>query len=122
MADHQKIARESLQYYGEMKQKCEKQWKDITQLESTASSPERDERLKVLQSTFTLLSVDYQMSKMLPYWGNIAQSSSTYYPQKVSYDIYGIVDHRDESGHLYLLNKTVGPKTPTTAFLICFII
>ena len=39
----------------------------------------------------------------------------------MSYDIYGIVDHRDESGHLYLLNETVGPNTPTTAFLICYL-
>ena len=28
----------------------------------------------------------------------------------MSYDIYGIVDHRDGSGHLYLINETVGPR------------
>lgn len=50
------------------------------------------------------------MSKLLPYWGHSAQPSSTYYLQKVSYDIYGIVDHRDGSGHLYLMNETAGPK------------
>lgn len=111
MAEHRTTARESLQYYREMKQKCEQQWKDINQLESTPSSSERDESLQVLQSTFTLLlSADYQMSKLLPFWGHSAQPSSTYYLQKVSYDIYGIVDHRDESGHLYILNETVGPK------------
>ena len=38
----------------------------MTELEFAASSPERDERLKVLQSTFTLLvSVDYQISKFI---------------------------------------------------------
>ena len=108
---NRKVARDSLQYYRDMKLKCENQWKDMAELESAASSPERDERLKVLQSTFTLLvSVDYQMSKLLPYWGYTAQPSSTYYLQKLSYDIYGIVDHRDESGHLYISNETVGPK------------
>ena len=56
------------------------------------------------------------MSKLLPYWGHTAQLSSTYYLQKVSYDIYGIVDHRDESGHLYLLNETVGPKNTDHSF------
>ena len=50
------------------------------------------------------------MSKLLPHWGHSPQPSSTYYLQKVSYDIYGIVDHRDGSGHLYLMNATAGPK------------
>ena len=81
------------------------------------SPPERNETLKQLQSTFTsLLSADYQMSKLLPYGGHTAQPSSKYYLQKVSYDIYGIVDHRDESGHLYLLNETVGPKNTDHSF------
>ncbi len=29
----------------------------------------------------------------------------------MSYDIYGIVDHRDRSGHLYFMNETAGPRT-----------
>ena len=34
----------------------------------------------------------------------------------MSYDIYGIVDHRDESGHLYILNETIGPKNTDHSF------
>ena len=55
------------------------------------------------------------MSKLLPYWGHIAQPSSTYYLQKVSYDIYGIVDHRDGTGNLYPLNE-MAQKIQITAF------
>jgi len=119
-----KRANASHTYFVTATKTCTIQWTRIAELEAKSNLNEDEiDELAGLKSKFDLvLSVDYQMSKMLPYWGNIAQSSSTYYPQKVSYDIYGIVDHRDESGHLYLLNKTVGPKTPTTAFLICFII
>ena len=117
MEEYRRVARESLQHYRQLKERCEEQWKEIIKLESTPSFPERDEKLKNLQSTFTLLlSADYQMSKLLPYWGYSAQPSSTYYMQNVSYDIYGIVDHRDRSGHLYLLNETTGPKNTDHSF------
>ena len=115
LQEHRKVARESLQYYHDMKQRCS----EIIELESTQCSPERKKRLQQLRNTFTLLlSADFQMSKLLPYWGHSAQPSSTYYLQKVSYDIYGIVDHRGDSGHLYLFNETIGPKTLITVFLI----
>ena len=111
LQEHRAVAKESLECYRKMKEKCSKQWKEISDLEKTEPSVERNKTLQQLQSTFTLLlSADYQMSKLLPYWGHTAQPSSTYYLQKVSYDIYGIVDHRDGTGNLYLLNETAGPK------------
>lgn len=44
---------------------------------------------------------------------------STYYLQKVSHDIFGIVDHRDEKGTLYLFDERIGPKNTdhTLSFL-----
>ena len=81
----------------------------------------RDQKLQQLQNTFTLLlSADYQMSKLLPYWGHSPRPSLTYYLQKLSYDIYGIVDHRDGSGYLYLMNETADPKNTyrTISYLI----
>ena len=86
----------------------------VVDLQSTEPSPERDEKWQQLKTIFTLvLSADYQMSKLLPYWGRSPQPSSTYYLQKVSYDIFVIVDHRDGVGHLYILNETIGPKILT---------
>ena len=80
MENHQKVARFSLQYYRQMKERCEKQWSEIVELELATSSPKRDEKLKQLHHAFTLiLSADYQMSKLLPHWGQSAQPSSTYY-------------------------------------------
>lgn len=56
-----------------------KQWSEIVELESSTSSPERHKKLKLHQITFTLLlSADYQMFKLLPYWGHSVQPSSTY--------------------------------------------
>jgi hypothetical protein len=63
------------------------------------------------------------MSKLLPYWGHSAQPSSKYYLQKVSYDIYAVVDHRQDQGHLYLLNETIGAKNidHTFSYLIQYL-
>ena len=43
-------------------------------------------------------------------WGHSPQPGWTYYLQKVSYDVFGIVDHRDGSGHCYLFSELIGPK------------
>lgn len=70
LEEHRKVARESLQYYHDLKQKCSRQWKEIIELESTPCSPERNKKLQQLQNTFTLLlSADYHMSKLLPFLG-----------------------------------------------------
>ena len=47
LEEHRKIARESLQYYHQMKGKCASQWKEIVDLQSTEPSPESDEKFNV---------------------------------------------------------------------------
>lgn len=91
---HRDVARESLQYYSEMKKKCTQQW-EISEIEAKPS------KTQALKHCFTLLlSTDFQMQKLLPYWGRSPQPGSTYYLQKLSYDLLGIVDHRCGSVHL----------------------
>lgn len=69
-------------------------------------------RLEQLKHCFTLtISADYQMQKLVPYWGSSPQPGSTYYFQKLSYDLFRIVDQRDESSAVYTFNKRVGSKT-----------
>ena len=64
-----------------------------------------------MQHCFTLtLSADYQQSKLIPSWGRTEQPGSTYYLQKVSHDIFGIIDHREEQGVVYLFDERIGPK------------
>jgi len=63
------------------------------------------------------------MSKLLPYWGESPQPGSTYYLQKVSYDVFGIVDHRKKGGHVYVMSEIVGPKKTdhTTSYLLHYL-
>lgn len=51
------------------------------------------------------------MQKLVPYWGSSPQPGSTYYLQKLSYDLFRIVDHRDESSAVYIFDERVGTKT-----------
>ena len=110
---HKDIARESLEYYKEMKERCSEQWREITLLESKAERNTVDnDKLEQLKHCFTLtVSADYQMQKLVPFWGSSPQPGSTYYLQKLSYDIFGIVDHRDESSAVYIFDERVGTKT-----------
>jgi len=66
--------------------------------------------LAIRQHCFTLaISADYQQSKLIPSWGKTEQPGSTYYLQKVSHDIFGIVDHREKST-VYSFDERIGPK------------
>ena len=70
-----------------------------------------EEERASLQRRFTLtLSVDYQMSKLVPHWGFSPQPGSTYYFQKLSHDILGIVNHSDKTSCIYIFDECTGPK------------
>lgn len=69
------------------------------------------EQLTVVQHSITLVVfADYQMTKPIPNWGNSPQPGSTYYFQKLSCNIFGVVDHREETSAIYLTPETYGPK------------
>ncbi len=80
----------------------------------------RDEAKQIIKGDFEIgnkkkeftlvLSADYQMQKLVPYWGCSPQPGSMYYLQKLSNDIFGIVDHRTQTCMLYVFDETVGPK------------
>ena len=121
---HKDEARESLACYRSMIDKCKQQWEDIKELEAKSCTAEEDEQLHTLRNTFTLiLSADYQMNKLMPYWGRSPQPGQTYYLQKVSYDVFGIVDHREDTGHVYLISEIYGPKNTdhTVSYLLHYL-
>ena len=68
-----------------MTQKCNSDWKAITDL---ASGDDLDARSQArLQQSFTLVfSADYQMTKLIPFWGATAQPAIAYYLRNVSHD------------------------------------
>lgn len=95
---------------------------------ASKKSPRTDaeeEKLEGLKHCYTLLhSADYQMQKLVPHWGQSPQPSSTYYLQKLSFDLFGIVDHRDDSASVYIFDKRVGHKTAdhTTSYLLHYLV
>ena len=68
LEEHKQTATKSHQYH---KERCEKQWKEITKLEQKQNLSESElQHFTTRKHTFTLtLSCDYQMSKLVPFWG-----------------------------------------------------
>ena len=102
----------------EIKTKCAKQWVRICELEIKSSKTEakKDELSTLKHCLMLLLSAEYQMLKLLPYWGRSPQPGSTYYLQKLLYDLLEIVDHHDNSDAVYIFNKRVGHQTADHTF------
>ena len=107
---HKEAATKSREYYKTCQEKCKTSWSEIVRLtnKSHRTAVEREE-LESLQHCFTLtISADYQQSKLIPSWGKTEQPGSTYYLQKVSHDVFGIVDHRQDKSTIYLFVRESG--------------
>ena len=121
LSAHREAARKSRDQYNEITKKTCKDWKEIMRLSSSrALTPSDKIKLATLKHSFTLtISADYQQSKLVPYWGRTEQPGSTYYLQKVSHDIFGIVDHSQGKDTIYLFDERIGPKNTdhTLSFL-----
>lgn len=110
--NHRQETQQSHKYYVEVTTRCTSEWKEIQELEEKASLDD-DEKKKLagLKNKFNLvLCADYQMCKLVPYWGMTVQPGCTYYLQKLNHDVYGIVNHGSNSSAVYLFNEMVGPK------------
>lgn len=109
---HREHANKARDYYKSCKDQCMHQWKQISALsEKNHLTDTKKNELRTLKHCFTLtISADYQQSKLIPTWGRSEQPGSTYYLQKVSHDIFGIVDHRNDNGYLYLFDERIGPQ------------
>ena len=113
---HREEANKSHDYFVEVSEKCATDWKRILELQSKPNLDlDETEELSALRLRFTLVvCVDYQMSKLLPSWGESAQPGSTYYLQKLSHDLFGLVNHATNSSVVYIFDERVGPKTDHT--------
>lgn len=112
LEEHKQEAAKSHKYYKEMVERCSKQWKTIQNLEEkTVLSVKEESELTNLKTTFTMtIDADYQMSKLIPYWGYSPQPASTYYMQKLSHDILGIVNHATGLSTIYVFDERLSPK------------
>lgn len=121
LSAHREAATKSRECYNSLTENSRKEWEEITRLNNLrAQSATEKETLAALKHCFTLtLSADYQQSKLIPSWGRTEQPGSTYYFQKVSHDIFGIVDHSQNTSAIYLFDERIGPKNTdhTISFL-----
>jgi len=77
----------------------------------TKSKTEETKLRKLIDQTVFTLSLDYQQSKLTPYWGFSPQPSETYYLRKLSHNIFGIVNHTLSQNAIYIVNERIaGPK------------
>ena len=86
-------------------------------------SDSNEELLRLKEQFVLVLCADYKQSKLIPYCGSSPQSGMTYYLQKMSYDIFGIIDCRDLKGYVYLAPETIDPKNTdhTMSYLTHFL-
>lgn len=110
--NHRAEANQSHAYYVEVTSRCSSEWTEITSLEEKPTLTDEEKvKLDGLKNRFTLvLCADFQMGKLIPYWGFSAQPGSTYYLQKLNHDIFGIVNHGSGLSTVYLFDESVGPK------------
>ena len=111
---HRQEAAGAHKYFMDVTKKCSKEWAEIVELEGKLPdlTGDEEEKLAVMKHKFNLvLSADYQMGKLVPYWGQSPQPGSTYYLQKLNHDVFGIVNHATRSSAVYVFDERVGPKT-----------
>ena len=70
LEDHRYKAGEANKYYDDATKLCAEEWAEIANLERRSLSPEENEHLTTMKRKFSVvLSADYQMSKLVPFWG-----------------------------------------------------
>ena len=107
---HKEKAQDSHECHTEAVKRCKDNWQRIVELEKQPDA-DTNEELKYLKESFILVvCADYQQSKLIPYWGYSPQPGMTYYLQKMSFDVFGIIDCRDDKAYVYLVPETIGPK------------
>lgn len=72
---------------------------------------DEEEEFTVLKHKFNLVvTADYQMAKLVPYWGFSPQPGSTYYLQKLSHNTFAVVNPGTNRSTVYLFDEQVGPN------------
>ena len=100
--DHLRNAKLARNFHNKMVARCKEEWSRLSVVEGGIDSNCHH---------FTLvLSAAYQQAKLIPYWGKSPQPASTYYLIKELHDVFGIVDQRDERGHVQFISEKLGPK------------
>ena len=125
LQEHKEEAQAGLEYYRRLTSETESTYRRICIQQQQNLTAVKSAELEKLKSEFSaFISADYMMGKNLPYWGESAQPSKTYYMMKLVCDVFGIVDHSSKKRYAYLCDEcAAGPKSTdhTLSFLDHFI-
>ncbi len=80
---HRQESAEAYKYFMDVTKKCKTDWAEIVELDGRPElTDDKEEKLVAMKHKFNLvLSADYQMGKLIPYWGQSPQPASTCYLQ-----------------------------------------
>ena len=112
-------AAEAFRYFRSSVEACNREYKCIEELSRQDSDTEPEE-MSILKDRFKcVVSLDYQMTKLIPHWGRSAQPSASYYKMKLAVDICVAITHHDNQAHIIIFDETFGPKNSnhTLSFL-----
>lgn len=112
LKSHKEDAKEGRVHYRHCTLACKDKWNKIRLLEvrSSISRSEVDDLSMLMEEFILVLSCDYQQAKLIPHWGESAQPGLSYYMQKVSHEVFGIVDYRSDSKHVFIFDERITPK------------
>ena len=114
LQEHKEEAQAGLQYYQSLISDTKAAYMHINLLQQQDLDNEQSARLEELKKSFcAFVSADYMMGKNLPYWGESAQPSKTYYMMKLVCDVFGIVDHGSNQQYTYLCDEVAAGSKST---------
>ena len=119
-----KRANASHTYFVTATKTCTIQWTRIAELEAKSNLNEDEiDASAGLKSKFDLvLSADYQMSKLVPIWGQ-SPGLHILLTEIVAGCFFGIVNHATSSSVVHIFDESLGPKNTdyTLAYLTHYI-
>lgn len=114
LQEHKEEAQAGLEYYKSLILDATTTYTQISMLQQQDLDAQKLTHLQELQKSFcAFISADYMMGKNLPYWGESAQPSKTYYMMKLVCDIFGIVDHGPNQQYAYLCDEVAAGSKST---------
>ena len=113
LEEHKLDAANEITHYRQQVNNSHSMYKMTTKLwgKKSKSKTEEAKLRELIDQTVFAISLDYQQSKLTPYWGFSPQPSETYYLRKLSHNIFGIVNHTLSQNAIYIVDERIaGPK------------
>lgn len=111
LEEHKMEANRELHHYRQQTKQSRNLYCEIKgmQCEKDQNAEDRRRLEKLKNELSFTLSLDFQQSKLIPHWGNIAQPGETYYLRKLVHNIFAIIDHALDEKTIYVSDERACP-------------